>query len=281
MKVILKDNIEDLGKKGDIVTVAPGYGRNYLIPKKLALEVTATNLKMIEMVQKSLRKGLEKEMKVVQSLIERLSTVTLTFARKAGEKDTIFGSVSVNDIREALMEQNFDIEKKRILLDEPLKRLGNYTVPIKVFHEDRAEISVEVVKEGAPAEEEAPEVEAEPESVQAAPPAAEPEPEPETQPEPVPEPEPEPETGPQPTPEPEIEAEAETEAVPESEPDPEPAQSAEAETEAAEEPTAETPADAPAETPTEPPVEATPPEEADASVEDAPPAEDSDDKSKD
>ena len=160
MKVILKDNIENLGKKGDIVKVAPGYGRNYLLPKKMALEVTATNMKMIEMVQTSLRKGLEKEMKVYLSLIEKLNAVTLTFTRKAGEKDSIFGSVSVTDIRDALAEQGFDIEKKRILLAEPLKRLGNYTVPIKVFHDDRAEIKLEVAREGGPEEAPAPEPEA-------------------------------------------------------------------------------------------------------------------------
>jgi large subunit ribosomal protein L9 len=160
MKVILKDNIENLGKKGDIVKVAPGYGRNYLLPKKMALEVTATNMKMIEMVQTSLRKGLEKEMKVYLSLIEKLNAVTLTFTRKAGEKDSIFGSVSVTDIRDALAELGFDIEKKRILLAEPLKRLGNYTVPIKVFHDDRAEIKLEVAREGGPEEAPAPEPEA-------------------------------------------------------------------------------------------------------------------------
>ncbi len=160
MKVILKDNIENLGKKGDIVKVAPGYGRNYLLPKKLALKVTATNMKMIEMVQKSLRKGLEKEMKVYLSLIEKLNAVTLTFTRKAGEKDAIFGSVSVTDIREALVKLGFDIEKKKILLDEPIKRLGNYTVPIKVFHDDRAEIKLEVAREGGPEEAEPSEPEA-------------------------------------------------------------------------------------------------------------------------
>ena len=98
MKVMLKENVEDLGKKGDIVRVAPGFGRNYLIPKKIALEVTSTNTKMIEMVQKALHKGLEKEMASYRSQAEKLSAVTLTFERKAGEKDHIFGSVSVTAI---------------------------------------------------------------------------------------------------------------------------------------------------------------------------------------
>lgn len=163
MKILLKESIENLGKKGDVVNVATGHGRNYLIPKKMAIEVTAANIKMIEMIQKSLRKGLEKEMKVYQSLIERLNAVTLTFARKTADKDTLFGSVSVTDIREALAELKFDIEKKKILLDDPIKRLGNYTVPIKVFQDERAEIKLEVVREGEP--EPVPEAEGQPEAL--------------------------------------------------------------------------------------------------------------------
>jgi|GEM_PF-39114 len=163
MKILLKESIENLGKKGDVVNVAAGHGRNYLIPKKMAIEVTAANMKMIEMIQKSLRKGLEKEMKVYQSLIERLNAVTLTFARKTADKDTLFGSVSVTDIRDALAELKFDIEKKKILLDDPIKRLGNYTVPIKVFQDERAEIKLEVVREGEP--EPVPDAEGQPEAL--------------------------------------------------------------------------------------------------------------------
>jgi large subunit ribosomal protein L9 len=150
MKILLKESIENLGRKGDVVNVAAGYGRNYLIPKQMALEVTSTNVKMIEMVQNSLRKGLEKEMKAYQSLIDRLNSVTLTFARKTADKDTLFGSVNVNDIRDALIGLKFDIEKKKILLEDPIKRLGNYTIPIKVFQDERAEIKLEVVREGEP-----------------------------------------------------------------------------------------------------------------------------------
>jgi large subunit ribosomal protein L9 len=147
MKVMLKENIESLGKKGEILNVAAGYGRNYLIPKKLAVKVTSSNIKMIEIEQKALQKGLEKEMASYQALVEKLNQVTLTFSRKTGEKDVLFGSVSSSDIREALEAQGFDIEKKRILLDEPIKRLGNYSIPIRVFHEERAEIKVAVVPE--------------------------------------------------------------------------------------------------------------------------------------
>jgi large subunit ribosomal protein L9 len=151
MRVILRENIENLGKKGDIVTVARGYGRNYLIPQKIAVELTSRNMKMIEIEQKALQKGLEKEMASYQEIIDRLNAVTLSFSRKTSEKDVIFGSVSSADVRDALAALGFDVEKKKILLDEPIKRLGNFTVPIKIFHEERAEVKLEVIKEGEPA----------------------------------------------------------------------------------------------------------------------------------
>ncbi|MGB3861351.1 MAG: 50S ribosomal protein L9 [Candidatus Aminicenantaceae bacterium] len=150
MRVILRENIENLGRKGDIVNVASGYGRNYLIPKKIAIEVTSRNMKMIEIEQKALQKGFEKELASYQELTDRLNAVTLSFKRKTSEKDVIFGSVSSTDIRDALAAQGFEVEKKKILLDEPIKMLGNYTVLIKTFHEERAEVKLEVVKEGEP-----------------------------------------------------------------------------------------------------------------------------------
>jgi large subunit ribosomal protein L9 len=146
MRVILKKDVENLGSKGDIVDVAPGFGRNYLIPKKLALKVTSSNMKMIEIERQALKKRLEKERQSFEGLIQKLSQVVLSFERKAGEKDMIFGSVSSSDIKDALQELGFEIDKKKILLEEPLKRLGNYSVPIKIFQEDRAEVKVEVVK---------------------------------------------------------------------------------------------------------------------------------------
>jgi large subunit ribosomal protein L9 len=147
MKVILKQDVENLGHKGDLVNVSAGYGRNYLLPKKLAIEVTASNLKMVEVERKELKKSLEKERQSSLMLIERLNQVTLTFSRKAGEKDVIFGSVSAADIKEALDKLGFNVDKKKIILDEPIKRLGNYSVIIKVFHEDKAEVKVSVIKE--------------------------------------------------------------------------------------------------------------------------------------
>lgn len=147
MRVILKQDIENLGRKGDIVNVAAGYGRNYLIPKKIALKLTRSNMKMIEIERQALMMKVEKERSSYQGLIEKLNQTKLVFQRKTGEKDVIFGSVSSSDIKEALDELGFEIDKKKIVLEEPIKRLGNYTVQVKIYHEDRAEIGIELVKE--------------------------------------------------------------------------------------------------------------------------------------
>lgn len=149
MKVILKNDVEKVGRKGDIVNVAPGFGRNYLIPRKLALEVTASNVKMIEIERQALKKKAEAERQSFQGVIQKLNDVTLTFPRRAGEKDVIFGSVSAGDIKEALDKLGFEVDKKKIHLDEPIKRLGNFTVPVKVYNEDKAEVKIVVVKEEA------------------------------------------------------------------------------------------------------------------------------------
>jgi large subunit ribosomal protein L9 len=152
MRVILKQDVDNLGRKGDIVNVTAGFGRNYLIPKKMALEVTPSNMKMIEIERQALKKKWEKERLSYQDLIRRLNELTIVFSRKAGEKDMIFGSVSAADVKEELDKLGFDIEKKKIALDEPIKRLGNYTIPVKVFHDDKASLKVEVRKEETEAE---------------------------------------------------------------------------------------------------------------------------------
>ena len=151
MKVILKQDVENLGRRGDVVTVSPGYGRNFLIPHRLAAEVTASNVKTIELEKKVLFKKNEQERQSYRDLIDRLNAVSLTFVRKAGEKDHIFGSVSAGDIKEALAGLGFELDKKKIGLEEPLKRLGRYTVPVKVYHDDKAEIRVEIKTEAEPA----------------------------------------------------------------------------------------------------------------------------------
>ena len=149
MKVILKQDVEKLGRRGDVVNVAPGFGRNYLIPRKMALAVTATNLKTIEIERQALKKKAEVERKTFQTLVQKLNGVSLTFARRAGDKDVIFGSVSSGDVKEALDALGYDIDKKKIHLDEPIKRLGNFTVPVKVSSDDRAEVKIVVVREEA------------------------------------------------------------------------------------------------------------------------------------
>jgi len=149
MRVILKQDVEKVGRRGDVVNVAPGYGRNFLIPRKLALEVTPSNVKMIEIERAALKKKGDVERKTFQTLIGKLNDVTLTFSRRAGEKDVIFGSVSAQDIKEALDGLGFEVDKRKIVLDEPIKRLGNFSVPVKVYHEDRAEVKVVVAPSGA------------------------------------------------------------------------------------------------------------------------------------
>jgi large subunit ribosomal protein L9 len=149
MRVILKQDVEKMGRKGDVINVSNGYGRNFLLPKKLAIEVTPSNLKMIEIERTSLKKKVERERLSFQGLIEKLNQVTLSFARRSGDKDVIFGSVSSGDIRDELAKLGFDIDKKKVLLDEPIKRLGNFTVRIKVYQDDRAEVRVVVIKEEA------------------------------------------------------------------------------------------------------------------------------------
>lgn len=150
MKVLLKQDVEKLGRKGDIVNVARGYGRNYLIPRRLAVEVTPENEKQVEMERQALLKKVEKEKLSALEFIQKLNQVRLIFRRKAGEKDVIFGSVSAADIKEELDKLGFSIEKKRIMLEEPIRRLGNYTIPVKVYHEEKAEIHLEVVREEEP-----------------------------------------------------------------------------------------------------------------------------------
>jgi large subunit ribosomal protein L9 len=153
MKVILKQDVEKVGRKGDIVNVSPGYGRNYLLPRKLALEVTPSNLKMVDIERAALKKKAEVERLSFQGLIGQINEVTLTFVRRAGDKDVIFGSVSAQDIKEALAEKGFDIDRKKIVLDEPLKRLGHFSIPVKVHHEERAEVKVVVARDESGTEE--------------------------------------------------------------------------------------------------------------------------------
>jgi large subunit ribosomal protein L9 len=147
MEIILQEDIEKLGSRGDVVKVAPGYARNYLLPRKLALEALPGNLKRLEKIRGSLAKRTATEREQAQKQAELLNSVTLTLERKAGESDQLFGSVTAADIADALVKQGFEIDKRRIQLDDAIKTLGEYTVTTKLVHEVTATIKVVVSRE--------------------------------------------------------------------------------------------------------------------------------------
>jgi large subunit ribosomal protein L9 len=147
MKVVLQQDVRNVGARGEVVEVAPGFARNYLLPKKLALVATPGNLKTLELRKKAwvLREAMEQEQ--ARELAERLSAVRLTVAKKAGEHDTLYGSVTAAEIAERLSAMGFQVDRRRIELEEPIKALGTYTVPVKVHKDLVAQLTVEVVAE--------------------------------------------------------------------------------------------------------------------------------------
>jgi large subunit ribosomal protein L9 len=147
MKVILIENLKDLGKIGDVVDVKDGYARNYLFPKKIALPATEENIKRVKKRMEEIQRRIEIEKMTLEELDKRLRELNLKIPKKCGEKDIIFGSVTATDIWEALSKAGFEIEKKKIVLKEPIKRLGIYTIPIKLHPSVTSELKVEVVKE--------------------------------------------------------------------------------------------------------------------------------------
>ncbi len=147
MKVILQEDVKSLGKMGDVVNVADGYARNFLIPKKLGVEANVKSIKALEHEKRKIEDKAKKIRNDAQGLAERLSASALTLSAKAGEEEKLFGSITSMDIAEALKKEGFDIDKKRILLDEPIKRLGTYSVGIKVHHDVTAQVQVKVVAE--------------------------------------------------------------------------------------------------------------------------------------
>ena len=147
MKVILKEDIAKLGTMGETVQVAPGYGRNYLIPQGKAVLATSKNFKELEHHRRLIQRKVELIRKDAESFAEKFRGLTLTLARKVVEEDKIYGSVSVSDISQALEEAGVEIERKLIKLDEPIKSLGEFQVPVKVHADVTAEITVQVVKE--------------------------------------------------------------------------------------------------------------------------------------
>ncbi len=147
MEVILKEDIAKLGRMGETVQVAPGYGRNYLIPQGKAVLATSKNLKGLEHQRQLIQRKAELVRKDAESFAEKFRGLTLTLARKVVGEDKIYGSVSVSDISQALEEAGVEIERKLIKLDEPIKSLGEFQVPVMVHADVTAELTVQVVKE--------------------------------------------------------------------------------------------------------------------------------------
>ncbi len=147
MKVILKEDVKNLGMMGEIVNVKDGYARNYLIPKGLAIEANPRNIKQLEHHKRMIELKVKKLKNAAQSIAEKLSQKPVIIKAKAGEEDKLFGSVTSLDIEKALKEMGFDIDKKRIQLSEPIKRLGEYNVKVKIHPEITADVNLHVVKE--------------------------------------------------------------------------------------------------------------------------------------
>jgi large subunit ribosomal protein L9 len=147
MKLILKETIETLGIIGSEVEVADGYARNYLLPQGKAILDTPQNRKSLEQEKAKFALQIAKEKKIAEEMAEKLKDVSCTIAAKVGDEDRLYGSVTVHDIIEELAKQNIEVEKRMILLTEPIKELGTYNVPIRVYKEVEPEITVTVVAE--------------------------------------------------------------------------------------------------------------------------------------
>jgi len=147
-KVLLREDVDDLGARGEIVRVRSGYARNYLLPRKLAVEATAGNVKGIESERAALLKKEAKERASAESQSQQMSTIELEFRRKAGEQGALYGSVTSMDVAEALRERGYEIDRHRIHLREPLKRLGEYSVPVRLHREVTIDLKVRVAAEG-------------------------------------------------------------------------------------------------------------------------------------
>ncbi len=150
MNVILKQDVDKLGKTGEIVKVAPGYGRNYLIPKKIAVEATPGNLKIMEIEQLAAARRDQREKAAASLVAKELVKLTVTITRKAGEGGTLYGSVTSIDIADFLITHKIDIDKRKIQLDDPIKAIGEYQVPIRLHREVIVPIKVVVEAEFEP-----------------------------------------------------------------------------------------------------------------------------------
>jgi large subunit ribosomal protein L9 len=147
MKVILKENIESLGKVGDLIKVADGYARNYLIPKGMAVEASGKNVRMLEHEKMVVSSQAEKERKKAEAMIQKVAAVDCTITRRLGSQEKMFGSITAEDIAEALKGCGLEIDKKNIVLDEPIKALGDFPVKVKLHPGISAEFQLHVVEE--------------------------------------------------------------------------------------------------------------------------------------
>jgi len=147
MEVILREDIDKLGSRGEVVKVAAGYARNFLLPKRLAVAATDANKKIVEQERQSHIRKEAKQQGEAEDLSKLLTGVTVTISQKAGENDQLFGSVTAKDIAEALEARNFTIDRRKIQLDEPIKQLGEFEVPIRLHRAVSAAVKVVVVKD--------------------------------------------------------------------------------------------------------------------------------------
>lgn len=149
MKVILREDVDHVGKMGDLVNVKDGYARNYLLPRDMAAPATERNLRALEHQKRLIEAKRKKERAAAEELVKRLTAIPLTFPMQAGEDDKLFGSVTSKDIAEALAEKDFIVDRRKIVLDKPIKALGTFTVSIKLSSDVTGDVSVSVVKQEA------------------------------------------------------------------------------------------------------------------------------------
>jgi len=149
MEVILREHVDNLGKRGEIVKVADGYARNYLLPRKLALVATDGNKKQVERERVKFEAKEGEERKVAEGLAARVDSLDIEIARKVGENDVLFGSVTSADVAAALTAKGFEVDRRKLQLTDPIKKLGEYQVPLKLHRDVVATIKVRVVAEGA------------------------------------------------------------------------------------------------------------------------------------
>jgi large subunit ribosomal protein L9 len=147
MEVILREDIDKLGSRGQVVKVAPGYARNFLLPKRLAVAATESNKKIVEQERQAHLRKEAKEVGEAQDLAKLMLGTAITIKQKAGEADQLFGSVTSKDIADSLNAKGFNIDRRKIQLDDPIKQLGTYTVPVKLHKDVTVDVSVLVAKE--------------------------------------------------------------------------------------------------------------------------------------